>query len=69
MKHTPISYKDLDFVIEEMAEPKDIAKAFLYTNDIKDSGQIINCLNSQVDPKYRDCGVVRRYNAGMSREY
>jgi superfamily II DNA helicase RecQ len=69
MEHTAISYKDLDFVVEEMAEPKDIARAFLYTDDIKDGGQIIDRLNSRVDPKYRDRGVVRPYNAGMSREY
>jgi hypothetical protein len=69
MEHTAISYKDLDFVVEENAEPKDIPLAFLYTDDIKDGGQIIDHLNARVDPRYRDRGVVRPYNAGMSREY
>jgi superfamily II DNA helicase RecQ len=69
MEHTAISYKDLDFVVEENTEPKDIPLTFLYTDDIKDGGQIIDHLNARVDPRYRDRGIVRPYNAGMSREY
>ncbi|KAJ7330376.1 P-loop containing nucleoside triphosphate hydrolase protein [Mycena albidolilacea] len=45
-----------------------IAKAFLYTDDIKDGSQIINRLNSWVGPKYRDHVVVMAlFKAGIIR--
>jgi superfamily II DNA/RNA helicase len=49
--------------------PADIKLSFLYTDDIKDGGKLVDHLNARVHPGYRDCGLVRPYNAGMSREY
>ncbi|KAJ7615158.1 P-loop containing nucleoside triphosphate hydrolase protein [Mycena polygramma] len=69
MEHPANSYMDLDFLVDEAMTPAEIKKAFLYTDDIKDGSQIIDHLNARVNPAYRDMGLVRPYNAGMSREY
>ncbi|KAJ7170920.1 P-loop containing nucleoside triphosphate hydrolase protein [Mycena crocata] len=69
MQHPANSYRDIDFMVREGAEPKDIQKAFLYSDDIKDGGKIIDRLNSRVSPAYRNRGLVRPYSAAMSREY
>ncbi|KAJ6590767.1 hypothetical protein B0H10DRAFT_2332053, partial [Mycena sp. CBHHK59/15] len=70
MEHTANSYRDLDFLVPEgNATPNNIKKTFLYTDDIKDGGKIIDHLNERVNDTYRSRGLVRAYNAGMSREY
>ncbi|KAJ6600182.1 P-loop containing nucleoside triphosphate hydrolase protein [Mycena sp. CBHHK59/15] len=70
MEHTANSYRDLDFLAPEgNATPNDIKKKNLYTDDIKDGGKIIDHLNERVNDTYRSRGLVRPYNAGMSREY
>ncbi|KAJ6584713.1 P-loop containing nucleoside triphosphate hydrolase protein [Mycena capillaripes] len=45
------------------------ADTFVYTDDIKDGGKIIDHLNARVHPSFRSRGIVRPYNAGMSRKY
>ncbi|KAJ7248081.1 P-loop containing nucleoside triphosphate hydrolase protein [Mycena rebaudengoi] len=70
MEHAANSYRDLDFLVdEEMKTPADVHKAFLYTDDIKDGGKITDHLNARVKPEFRHYGLVRPYNAGMSRQY
>src|ERR1700761_4776728 len=70
MEHPATSFRDLDFVVRtSMTAPTDIPLAFLYTDDIQDGSKIIDHLNARADPKFRDMGLVRPYNAGMSREY
>ncbi|KAJ7659636.1 hypothetical protein DFH06DRAFT_1130403 [Mycena polygramma] len=69
MEHPANSYRDLDFMVDPTAEPKDIKLAFLYSDDIPDSGKIVDYLNKRVNPAYRSRGIVRPYNTEMSREY
>ncbi|KAK6984117.1 hypothetical protein R3P38DRAFT_2576560 [Favolaschia claudopus] len=70
MEHPANSYKDIDFVVpEDNQGPADIKLAFVYTDDIKDGGQLVDHLNARVHPRYRERGLIRPYNAGMSREY
>ncbi|KAJ7237511.1 P-loop containing nucleoside triphosphate hydrolase protein [Mycena rebaudengoi] len=70
MEHAANSYRDLDFLVdEEMETPADVHKAFLYTDDIKDGGKITDHLNARVKPEFQHYGLVRPYNAGMSRQY
>ncbi|KAJ6595216.1 P-loop containing nucleoside triphosphate hydrolase protein, partial [Mycena vulgaris] len=70
MEHPMNSYRDLDFLISaEMVLPIDTPKAFLYCDDTKDGAEIIDHLNARVNPDYQARGLVRPYNASMSREY
>ncbi|KAJ6601569.1 hypothetical protein B0H10DRAFT_2318631 [Mycena sp. CBHHK59/15] len=70
LEHPANSYRDLDFMVnEKMTKPRDVTKAFLYTDDIQDGGKIIDHLNARVCPAYRARGLVRPYNAGMSPKY
>ncbi|KAJ7841970.1 P-loop containing nucleoside triphosphate hydrolase protein [Mycena leptocephala] len=69
MEHPANSYRDIDFMVDPEAEPKDIKLSFLYSDDIADGGKLVDHLNGQVNPAYRSRGLVRPYNAGMSREY
>ncbi|KAJ7934604.1 P-loop containing nucleoside triphosphate hydrolase protein [Mycena leptocephala] len=70
MEHPANSYRDLDFVVrDDMTKPEDVNSAFLYTDDIKDGGKIVDHLNGRVHESFRSRGLVRPYNAGMSREY
>ncbi|KAJ7643852.1 P-loop containing nucleoside triphosphate hydrolase protein [Roridomyces roridus] len=70
MEHPANSYADLDFLVSDaMTVPEDIKKTFLYTDDIKDGGKVIDYLNARVKASYQSRGLVRPYNAGMSREY
>ncbi|KAF7334163.1 ATP-dependent DNA helicase Q-like 3 [Mycena venus] len=70
MEHAANSYRDLDFLIPAGTnKPGEIKKTFLYTDDIKDGGKTIDHLNARVPEEYRSRGLVRPYNAGMSRQY
>ncbi|KAJ7816552.1 hypothetical protein B0H13DRAFT_2683450 [Mycena leptocephala] len=61
---------DVDFIVPADNEtPADIKLAFVYTDDVKDGSKLTDHLNARVHPTYRSRGVVRPYNAGMSREY
>ncbi|KAJ7193305.1 P-loop containing nucleoside triphosphate hydrolase protein [Mycena pura] len=70
MEHPMNSHRDLDFLVDEnMQVPKDIPLTFLYSDDTKEGAGIIDHLNDRVHPDYRARGLVRPYNASMSREY
>jgi hypothetical protein len=70
MEHPMNSYRDLDFLVdEEMECPADIPLTFLYSDDTKDGAEMVDHLNDRVHPDYRARGLVRPYNASMSREY
>ncbi|KAF7352556.1 ATP-dependent DNA helicase Q-like 3 [Mycena venus] len=69
MEHPANSYRDVDFMVDPEAEPKDIKLSFLYSDDIADGGKLVDHLNGRVNSAYRSRGLVRPYNAGMSREY
>ncbi|KAJ7778909.1 hypothetical protein B0H16DRAFT_1448458 [Mycena metata] len=70
MEHPMNSYQDLDFLVDAtMQRPSDVPLAFVYSDDTKDGAGIIDHLNDRVHPDYRARGLVRPYNASMSREY
>ncbi|KAJ7911261.1 P-loop containing nucleoside triphosphate hydrolase protein [Mycena leptocephala] len=70
MEHPMNSYRDLDFLVREtMTVPKDIPLMFLYSDDTKDGAEIIDHMNARVHPDFRARGLVRPYNASMSKEY
>lgn len=70
MEHPMNSYRDLDFLVDQnMQVPRDVPLAFLYSDDTKEGAEIIDHLNDRVHPDYRARGLVRPYNASMSREY
>ncbi|KAJ7030142.1 P-loop containing nucleoside triphosphate hydrolase protein [Mycena alexandri] len=70
MEHPMNSHRDLDFLVDEdMVSPCDVKKAFVYSDDTKEGAGIIDHLNDRVHPDFRSRGLVRPYNASMSREY
>lgn len=70
MEHPMNTFRDLDFLIPDaMSSPTDIKKVFLYSDDIKAGSLIVDHLNQRVDAKYRYLGLVRPYNATMSKKY
>ncbi|KAJ7873029.1 hypothetical protein B0H13DRAFT_1633633 [Mycena leptocephala] len=69
MEHPANSYRDLDFLVDPSATPEEIKLAFVYSDDTQDGGKIVDHLNGRVNKTYRDRGLVRPYNAGMSRQY
>jgi len=70
MEHPMNSFRDIDFVIpESITSPTDIPKAFVFVDDITVGGELTDHLNGRVDEKFRHLGLVRPYNAAMSKAY
>ncbi|KAJ6470300.1 P-loop containing nucleoside triphosphate hydrolase protein [Mycena vulgaris] len=70
MQHAMNSYRDLDFIVPSTMDcPPDVPKSFVYCDDTKEGAEIIDHLNARVCPEYRSRGLVRPYNASMSRDY
>ncbi|KAF8973654.1 P-loop containing nucleoside triphosphate hydrolase protein [Flammula alnicola] len=70
MEHPANSFRDLDFLVPASnSSPTDILKGFVYSDDIKAGASIVDYLNERVDSKYRYLGLVRPYNATMSKSY
>jgi superfamily II DNA helicase RecQ len=70
MEHPMNTYRDLDFLIpNDMQNPEDIKKAFVYCDDINLGGNIVDHLNARVNPEFRAQGLIRPYNAAMSKKY
>lgn len=72
-EHPQNSYSDLDFIIPAtVTSASDIPKTYLYVDDIRKGGEIINYLNEllvQRAPSLPNAGLIRPYNATMSQEY
>ncbi|PPQ76285.1 hypothetical protein CVT26_009680 [Gymnopilus dilepis] len=70
MEHPASSFRDLDFLIPTaMASTTAIQKGFVYCDDIKAGAVITDYLNQRVDPQFRKLGLIRPYNASMSKKY
>jgi len=70
MEHPMNTFRDLDFLVSEtMDTPGLIPKGFLYTDDVKRGGEIVDHLNGRVNPAFRKYGLIRPYNAAMSKRY
>jgi superfamily II DNA helicase RecQ len=70
MEHPMNTYRDIDFVIPtSITSPTDIPKTFVYADNITVGGDLVDHLNNQVDEKFCHLGLVRPYNAAMSKSY
>lgn len=70
MEHPMNSYRDIDFLVpEDIHSPSDIKKGFLYCDDINMGTDLTDHLNGRVKPEFREMGLVRPYNAAMSKKY
>lgn len=69
IEHPISSFKDLDFVIPSTVQTReDIPKTFVYCDNIKEGGIITDYLNALIPPHLRNQGLVRPFNAALSRE-
>jgi superfamily II DNA helicase RecQ len=70
MEHAMNTFHDIDFIVPDgMQQPEDIPKAFIYYDDINGGTDMCGHLNSRVPVALHDDGLIRPYNAAMSREY
>ncbi|TRM55678.1 P-loop containing nucleoside triphosphate hydrolase protein, partial [Schizophyllum amplum] len=70
MQHAMNTFHDADFLIPKYTKKADdIPKALVYYDDVQGGGDFVNHLNSLVPCHLRTYGLVRPYNAGMSKDY
>lgn len=70
IEHPLNSYADLAFVIPPNIDTvADIPKTMIYFDDIIGGASMVDYLNSRVSDKFKHLGLVRPYNAAMSRSY
>ena len=70
MEHPMNTFRDLDFLVpENMNAREEIKKGFIYIDDIKEGGAATDYLNACVCEDFRSEGLVRPYNASMSKKY
>ena len=70
MEHPANTLRDLDFLVQtDMSALNDIDKCFLYSDSIKSGASITDYLNKRVNVKFRQRGLIRPYNASMSKKY
>lgn len=70
MEHPMNTFHDIDFLIpQDMQHPEDIAKGFVYYDDVAGGNSITSHLNGLVKQEFRHLGLVQPYNAAMSQEY
>ena len=70
MEHPASTLRDLDFlVLTDMSSLNDIDKCFLYSDSIKSGASITDYLNKRVNINFRRHGLIRPYNASMSKKY
>lgn len=70
MEHPMNTFRDVDFLVpDNIQSPGDIKKGFLYCDDINLGGGLTDHLNARVPPELRNMGLIRPYNATMSKKY
>lgn len=73
LEHPQNSYADLDFIVPQtVSVPTDIPKTYIYVDDIKTGGEIIDHLSELIrkrNPALFHQGLVRPFNATLSDEY
>lgn len=70
IEHPANTLRDLDFLVQtDMSALNDIDKCFLYSDSIKSGASITDYLNKRVNVKFRRRGLIRPYNASMSKKY
>ena len=70
MEHPANTLRDLDFLVPtDMSALNDINKCFLYSDSIKSGASITDYLNKRVNINFRRRGLIRPYNASMSKKY
>ncbi|KAJ7258002.1 P-loop containing nucleoside triphosphate hydrolase protein [Mycena rebaudengoi] len=69
IQHPLNTYADLDFVVVGPDLPSQIPLTFIYADNIATGVDIIDHLNALLPPEYREQGIIRPYNAALSKEY
>ncbi|KAJ6472905.1 P-loop containing nucleoside triphosphate hydrolase protein [Mycena vitilis] len=69
IQHPMNSYADLDFVVEGVTHPSQIKLGFIYADNIATGVEIIDHCNELLPPELRKLGLIRPYNAALSKEY
>ncbi|KAJ7476583.1 P-loop containing nucleoside triphosphate hydrolase protein [Mycena latifolia] len=69
IQHPLNTYADLDFVVAGITDPSEIKKTFIYADNIATGVEIIDHLNELLPPEYQEQGLIRPYNAALSKEY
>ncbi|KAG6848038.1 hypothetical protein H0H93_003957 [Arthromyces matolae] len=70
MEHPMNTHRDLDFLVPTTVQKiHEVAKTFLYCDNIKTGEQIIDYLNARMPKHQRSTGIARPYNASMSEQY
>jgi hypothetical protein len=68
MEHPMNTFCDLNFFIPDNVQVvTDIPKAFVYSNDIAIGNKMTDHLNGRIAEELQRLGLVRPYNAGMSK--
>ncbi|KAJ6617841.1 P-loop containing nucleoside triphosphate hydrolase protein [Mycena sp. CBHHK59/15] len=69
IQHPLNTYADLDFTVAGATNPSEIKKAFIYADNIATGIEIIDHLNELLPPESQKEGIIRPYNAVLSKEY
>lgn len=65
IQHPINTYADLDFIVDGIKQKK----AFVYADNIATGVEIADHLEAQLSPEDRGKGLIRPYNAALSKEY
>ncbi|KAJ6629083.1 P-loop containing nucleoside triphosphate hydrolase protein [Mycena sp. CBHHK59/15] len=69
IQHPLNSYADLDFVVAGITNPLQIKNTFIYADNIATGVEIIDHLMELLPSECQKLGVIRPYNAALSKEY
>lgn len=70
MKHALNTFKDTAFVVpKNYTEPSKILKTLVYVDNIEMGGEIIDYLNSLLQEKDQQSGIIRPFNAVHTHEF
>ncbi|KAJ7245186.1 P-loop containing nucleoside triphosphate hydrolase protein [Mycena haematopus] len=69
IQHPMNSYADLDFIAEGVTHPSQMKKGFIYADNIATGVEIVDHVTDLLPPELRKLGLIRPYNAALSKEY
>ncbi|KAJ7302861.1 P-loop containing nucleoside triphosphate hydrolase protein [Mycena albidolilacea] len=69
IQHPLNTYSDLDFIVDGATEASQIKLGFVYADNIATGVEIGDHLEELLPPELRGQGLIRPYNAALSKEY
>jgi superfamily II DNA helicase RecQ len=69
IQHPLNTYSDLDFIVDGVTEASQIKLGFVYADNIATGVEIGDHLEKLLPPELRGQGLIRPYNAALSKEY